>query len=189
MSERKRPLPHPKKTAFGRRSSLEGEGKPSLIADDIVRAAAEGSLEKLFGKEIPDTEQARALVSMMMGMSGMSSFASAETKGGDVPPSQPGEISRPSEDVVRAAESGDVSGLMGLLRQEHQKRSGNSGQTDASEASCRKEGADPSVKPTVEKEVIDGLLAIASENQLALDWIVLRALKVYVRTYRDTGRL
>jgi hypothetical protein len=183
MSESEKPLPQPQNPAFGRRSRFQEKEPPSLIADDIVRAAADGRLEKLFGTEIPDTDEARALVSMMMGMSGMSSFAAAEGADEKVSPKPPG-------DILRAVEGGDVAGLMELLQKEHQRRSGNAEQPAASEISDPEGGrTDPPGKPTVEKEVIDGLLRIASDNQVTLDWVILRALKVYVRGYRETGLL
>ncbi|MDA8431962.1 MAG: hypothetical protein M0Z60_03245 [Nitrospiraceae bacterium] len=183
MSEKKRPLPEPQNSPFGRRR--QQEEAPSAMADDIARAAAEGRLEELFGKEIPDSEQARALVSMMMGMTGMASFAPPD----EAPEKQPGSLPPPPEEVLRAVEGGDVAGLKGLLRKEHERRSGSQGGSEAPDVTERKQDAGPADRAVVEKEVIDGLMRIASDNGVTLDWLILRALKVYVRDYRQTGRL
>jgi hypothetical protein len=43
--------------------------------------------------------------------------------------------------------------------------------------------------PIIEKDTLDQLNKIASENNVNLDWIVLRALRVYVQEYLKTGRL
>ncbi len=188
--ERDRPLPEPETSAFGRKSRFEDKEKPPLMADDIARAAAEGRLEELFGEKIPDGEYSRALVSMLMGMTGISSFArpsgNAEASGDR---DTAGSVPQPPVGVLKAVRDGDVSGLMGLLRDEHVKRSsGNEGPAVPDPAAGPKK-SDLSAQPTIGKDVIDGLISIASDNGVSLDWLILRALKMYVRGYRETGRL
>jgi hypothetical protein len=41
----------------------------------------------------------------------------------------------------------------------------------------------------LEKDTIDQLIKISSDNKVTLEWIVLRALRVYVQEYLKTGRL
>jgi hypothetical protein len=89
------------------------------------------------------------------------------------------------EDVVKAIQGGDVKGLMELLRREHQKR------TPGSEAGPGEEApaAHPADQPAIDKDIIDALIQIASDNSVTLDWIILRAIKLYVEEYRKTGKL
>ncbi|MGE5300380.1 MAG: hypothetical protein ACM3MB_05380 [Acidobacteriota bacterium] len=188
--ERARPLPEPEISAFGRRKRFEDEEKSPLMADDIARAAAEGRLEELFGEKIPDGEYSRALVSMLMGMTGISSFtkppdnAEASAAG-----NSSGSVPQPPEEVLKAVRDGDVSGLMGLLRNEHMKRSPGDEGPAVPDSAAGAEKSDLAPQPTIGKDVIDGLIGIASDNGVSLDWLILRALKMYVRGYRETGRL
>ena len=183
-------MPEPETSAFGRRKLRGNEEKPPLIADDIARAAAEGRLEDLFGGEIPDNEYSRALVSMMMGMTGLSSLAkpsdNAETPGAG---NSTGSAPQPPEEVLRAVRNGDVSGLMGLLRNEHMKRSPGEEKAVEADSTTGPKKSDVPPQATIDKEVLDGLIGIASDNGVSLDWLILRALKMYVRGYRETGRL
>jgi len=39
------------------------------------------------------------------------------------------------------------------------------------------------------KSVVDDLSAIAGDNGLTLDWLILRALKLYTQEYKRTGKL
>jgi hypothetical protein len=78
--------------------------------------------------------------------------------------------------------AGDVAGLTELLKKEHARRSG-SPVVDSAPPQRESEPA------AAEQEVIDRLVAIAAENGLAVDWVVLRALKLYVEEYQKTGRL
>jgi len=41
----------------------------------------------------------------------------------------------------------------------------------------------------IEKEVLDELIKIASANSVTLDWLIMRALKVYMQEYQKTGKL
>ncbi len=187
--ERDRPLPEPETSASGRRKRFEDE-KPPLMADDIARAAAEGRLEELFGEKIPDGEYSRALVSMLMGMTGISSFAKPSDNGEASGAGNPaGSVPQPPEEVLKAVRDGDVTGLMGLLRDEHMKRSPGDEGPAAPDGAAGPKKSDLAPQPTIGKEVIDGLIGIASDNGVSLDWLILRALKMYVRGYRESGRL
>jgi hypothetical protein len=43
--------------------------------------------------------------------------------------------------------------------------------------------------PAIEKELVDAMIKIAKDNSVSADWIILRAIKVYVEEYRRTGKL
>ncbi|MDA8242423.1 MAG: hypothetical protein M0Z67_18890 [Nitrospiraceae bacterium] len=192
MSEREsdRPLPEHETSAFGRRKRFEDEETSPLMADDIARAAAEGRLEELFGEKIPDGEYPRALVSMLMGMTGISSFAKpSDNAEASAAGNSSGSVPQPPEEVLKAVRDGDVSGLVGLLRDEHMKRSPDNEGPAVPDHAAGPKKSDLSQQPTIGKDVIDGLISIASDNGVSLNWLILRALKMYVRGYRETGRL
>ncbi len=44
-------------------------------------------------------------------------------------------------------------------------------------------------QPMIDKELIDALIKIAGENSVTLDWMILRAIRLYVQDYEKTGRL
>jgi hypothetical protein len=95
MSKKEKPLPTPPGTPFGGKKRYKvDEGKEPLMANEMAQAMAEGRLEEYLQNELPDSEYARKLTEMMMGMTGM----------------------MPPEDVVNAAEKGDVKGLIELLK-------------------------------------------------------------------------
>lgn len=188
MSKQEKPLPKPPNTPFGRKRHFEeDESKDPLIADEMVQAMAEGKLEEFLKKELPDSEYARKLAEMMMGMTGMlpSGIVSAESKKDEIKPSEKSSIPQPPEDVINAVESGDVKGLMELLSREHKKRV-----PDEGAVSAEGEKTSPSpVSPVIDKDIIDELIRIASDNNLTLDWLMLRAIKSYVQEYKKTGQL
>lgn len=194
MSDKERPLPKPPTKAFGRKNNFEQqEDQGSLLADRMAQAAAEGKLDEFLKEEMPDNEYARNLASMMMGMTGMMP--------GNMPQmSPPSKTEEPQEaaadespstevpDDVRAAiQSGDVQSLMAMLRREHQKRNPDSPLLAAEE----KTEAEPAAAPQsgIDKEIIEALVRIAADNSVTLDWIILRAIKVYVQEYEKTGKL
>lgn len=197
MSNKEKPLPKPPGTPFGRKKRFEHEEEQaSLIADRMAAAAAEGKLEEFLEKEMPDSEQARTLAKMMLGMTGMmpaggeqpSQQAHEKTEQPVTPesgaPEQTPSSGELPEDVVRAIQGGDVKGLMDLLRREHQKRAPGAEAGPGEEAPTAH--AD---QPAIDKDIIDALIRIASDNSVTLDWIILRAIKVYVEEYRKTGKL
>lgn len=197
MSGKERSLPKPPTKAFGReRRFEEDDGRMPLMADQMAEAAASGRLEEFLRQEIPDNEYARRLAMMMMGMSGMmhpggsplsrsdEPVACSELKGGE--PVSGGEMSpapEPPEDVLKAIQKGDVKEVMDLLAREHKQRSSDPSVVD------EKSDALPSGLSPLEKDTLGRLMGIASENGLTMDWIVMRALRLYVEEYRKTGRL
>jgi hypothetical protein len=198
MPKKEKPLPRPKSTPFGLKRSFgnEEQDDSSLLADEIAMAASAGKLDEYMKAKLPDNEHARKLVEMMMGMTGMMPPVSGRTDetGENPSPSEenkPGADDdspsvQPPEDVIEAVRSSDVRGLIDLLKREHEKRSGHA----PDEETSGREAKSPAHPPaTIEKEIIDELIKISSENGLSLDWVFFRALKRYVEEYRKTGNL
>ncbi len=198
MSEKEKPLPKPPGTPFGRKRNFEeGEKQESLMADKMAMAMSEGKLEDFIQREMPDNEHARKLAEMMMGMTGMlpaGSFSvkpgpkkgDASKKSGPSPSGKSPSV-KPPEDVINAVKGGDVEGLVNLLKREHDKLSPGE-KTDTAKKKKAPSAAPPG-QIAVEKEVIEQLLKIASDNNLTLDWIFFRALKKFVQDYKKTGNL
>ncbi len=185
MSDKEKPLPKPPGTPFGRKKPFEEDEETApLTADQMAQAMAEGRLEEFLQKELPDSEYARALAKMMMGMTGMlpPQGVSAELKKDETKP----PVSQPPEDVINAAQSGDVKGLIELLSREHKKRIPDAGTSPMEEE--KKTSPSPD-QPLIEKDIIDELIKIASDNNLSVDWLVFRAIKRYIQEYRKTGQL
>ena len=193
MSEEEKPLPRPPSV----KRRFEGKEKDSpLMADRISSAMAEGRLDEFMREEMPDNDYARMLADMMMGMTGMmppgevpsalgkQTEQSDETEG--VKPQETPAAAQPPADVVRAVQSGDVNALMGLLRREHEKRL--PGEEPATPAEAKDTGGSTGLSDE-EKETLDQIIRIATENKVSVDWMVLRALKLYIREYGKTGRL
>ena len=89
------------------------------------------------------------------------------------------------EDVRKAIEGGDVKGLMKLLQQEHSKRTPGSDPGTPEESIA----APPPDQPAIDKDQVDALMQIAKDNSVSVDWLILRAIKVYVQEYQKTGKL
>lgn len=88
--------------------------------------------------------------------------------------------------VRGAAARGDVGELIALLAEAHGKRSpegeGEAEQGQAAEPPSASGGG-------IEKATLDSLLRIASTEGVSVDWLVGRALALYVRDHDLTGRL
>ncbi len=190
MSDREKPLPKPHTSRFGRKKRLEEEEEDvPLMADRIAMAQAEGKLDEFLEGELPDSEHARKLVSMMMGMTGMSQAETVKSPPAENPSSNEKRdtpSAEPPEDILSAARAGDVQGLVGLLDRERRRRFPNETATQETPGSPERPAAEV---PSVEKETIDLLLGIARDNDLSLDWIIMRALRLYIGEYKKTGRL
>jgi len=190
-------LPKPPRTALERFKPGENESEQgTLLSDRLAAAITEGKLEDFIKQEIPDNEYARNLAGMMMGMMGMippggheetERSSSGKQFGSDEPLSlepDPSNIEVP-EDVRKSIEGGDVKELMALLRREYQKRMPDPKPKPADEPTA----SITMDKPTIDKVTIDRLVEIATDNNVTLDWIILRAIKLYVHDYNKTGRL
>ena len=199
MSKDETPLPRPPKTPFGkvRMSEEEKEGQLPLMADQMAMAAATGNLDQFMQQNIPDNEHARKLAMMMMGMTGMmppGGFpgSGTETMQPPVAAAQPEQIGEAAsetevpEDVRQAIISGNMEELKGLLMREHARRTGA---TVIQEAPQIQEPGFNTAPSGIEKEVLDELIRIASANSVTLDWLIMRALKVFIKEYQKTGRL
>jgi predicted amidohydrolase YtcJ len=200
MSQNEKPLPKPPSTPFTRkRAGGHDEEQEPLTADRMAQAMAEGKLDEFLQKEMPDNEAARKMATMMMGMTGMMPMGGppmappspAQQQSSPAPDmnaaaqiSPPGEV---PEDVRKAIESGDVKGLKELLRREYLKRTPGATLDTGEEAAAPPPQA--SGMPVIDKELIDAMIQIAKENSVTMDWMILRAIKVYVEEYRKTGKL
>ncbi|HXX54126.1 MAG TPA: hypothetical protein VEI28_06100 [Thermodesulfovibrionales bacterium] len=186
MSENESPLPKPPAGPFEKKRFFEEKDEYApLMADRLAAAMAGGTLDEFMRQELPDNEHARTLAMMMMGMSGMMPPQELPSGQDGEPRGHPGHSSEPPEEVVKAVKEGDVRGLMEILQREHKRRSSAQGEDITP-------GNSEEVSPAlgkVEKEILDQLINIASGNNLSMDWIVLRALRLYVEEYQKTGRL
>lgn len=196
MSKKESHLQRSPKSPIGKGRFGESQMNAPLIADRMAAAMAEGRLEAFMKEEIPDNEYARSLAAMMMGMTGMmpATFSpsvrkEAERHDGAMeavnPPGEQFSATQPPEDVISAAHAGDVKGVMELLAREHEKR------IPKAESELPEEGSVESATGLSdgEKETLNHLMRIASDNNVSVDWIVLRALRLYVSEYQKTGRL
>jgi hypothetical protein len=181
MPKKEKPLPKPPGAGGkARRYAGEGEAAP-LTADRIAQAISEGRLEEFMKTEIPDNKYAGKLVSMMMGMTGM---VPPEIPQSGAPREEKQDVAPPPGDLREAVDAGDVKGVFEILRREHEKRSSSPGHTP--------EPADEEAKTgpsSLEKQLLDDLMKIAADNSVTLDWLISRALALYVRDYTATGRL
>ncbi|GAB4410873.1 MAG: hypothetical protein OHK0032_06660 [Thermodesulfovibrionales bacterium] len=197
MPRKKKHLPVPPKTPFGRnRLYDESQKDVSLTADRMAEAMAEGRIEDFFQSELPQGEHAKKLASMMLTIMGMTLPAHTASAN----PASEGERHQEGvsdgiktetipEEVVDAAQSGDVRGLMEMLKKEHEKRMGHShGKTLEEKPSEEFRHASESIS-IQEKDVLDKLIKIASKNRLDVNWLIFRAIKLYVEEYEKTGRL
>jgi len=194
-----KPLPRPSSTPFTRKRGSEQDEQP-LTADRMAEAIAQGSLDEFLTREMPDNEAARKLAGMMMGMTGMMPMGGPSTAPiAPAPVQQPlspemnaAEQVTPSGDVPdgvrKAIESGDVNGLKELLRKEYLKRNPGA-MLDASEESAAPPQQQASGMPAIDKDLVDAMIQIAKVNSVTMDWMILRAIKVYVEEYKKTGKL
>ncbi len=178
MSEKERPLPRPPVRAFGQKEFSEREGTP-LMADRLAEALGEGRFEEFMRSEMPDNAYAEKLVAMMMGMTGM---IPPENLHHDSPAEGKSTAPSPPDDLREAVDAGDVKKVMEILSREHDKRPASSGQEPESREQRAGQTAD-------EKKMLDDLVKIAADNSVSLDWIIGRAVKLYISDYHKTGRL
>jgi len=208
MSNKEKPLPRPPRRPFGpggrtgKRPEEPEKGQEGLLlADEIQGAVAGGSLEEFLKEKFGGNEQAMKMAQLMLGLSGMMppgipGVTISSTAGGEHGASETDKSTestaptgKAAPEVIEAASRGDVEALKGLLRKEQEKRSG------PAKPGVRKKGRhkppEAGERPgrLMEKAVLEQLGRIASENSVSLDWVVARALALYVRDYLSTGRL
>ncbi len=195
MKRKEKPLPKPPSSAFGRRKPHEHEEEPgSLLADRMAAAQAAGKLDEFLKEEMPDNEYARNLAAMMMGMTGMMPGQPVPASGSKESVSPTEGATEVPEDIRKAIEGANVQGLMEMLRREHRKRNPEAAATEIEGVKPGSDTARPAPAttadmPAIDKELIDALIRIAQDNSVSLDWIILRAIKVYVEEYKKSGKL
>lgn len=196
MPKKRRDLPEPPSGPFGRRRGREGEGgEAPQTADRLAMAVAQGRLDEFLEEEFDDIPGAKELAMMMLGATGMAppgkksekagkskkargkkkpAPAKAARKGRDKGPEIP-------EELLEAAGGGDIEGISALLSGELRKGRGGGG--------AKREKAGVPKEALFEKGDIDTLMKVAAENNVSLDWVLSRAIKLYARDYRNTGRI
>jgi len=212
VTESDRPLPTPPRARFGRDSQQEADPASGMISDRMALAAAEGRLEEFLQHEIPGGDHARNLAMMMMGMSGMMPMEmtagppQAVATPSPAPPGSDAQTVVAAEvppEVLAAIQQGDVANLMSILRAEHGKRTAPGAPADeAPQAPASPSAARPPVpspEPSavasvagpagIDTAIIDELIRISADNDVTVDWLMLRAVKLYVAEYQKTGRL
>jgi len=200
MTENDRPLPRPPRTRF-EREAKEGADPAALMSDRLAGALAQGRLEEFMQRELPEGEHARKLALMMMGMSGMAP-PPEQTPGRQPSPDEAPGTAPAAEvppEVLSAVEAGDVEALTGALRSEHAKRSGvgpddtvpteGPNTSHPGHESAQPARVDGSGNAGIDAAVVDELIRIAADNDVTVDWLMLRAVKLYVAEYQKTGRL
>ena len=199
MSKRDRELPKPRKTPFGR-NKHENEGQDDLLmADRMALAAAEGRLNEYLEQEIPEGEYARKLATMMMGMTGIlpqEGVSAEDQQKGPLseaaetgPVSEGGAAPAVPEDVICAVKAGDVKTLNELLAREKQKRSPGPVGTGGDAGELQKPDQPQASPSMIEKDMLDSMIKVAFDNKVSVDWLMARALKLYLEEYQKTGRL
>jgi len=206
MTASDRPLPTPPRSRFGRDSQEEAGPASGMLSDRMALAAAEGRLEEFLQHEIPGGDAARNLAMMMMGMSGMLPLEMPAGPPQAVSPHDPAPQASAAPaaaapevppEVLTAIQQGDVANLMGILRAEHAKRTGSRAEEGGSPESPAAPSAALSSVPSgappaiagIDAAIIDELIRISKGNDVTVDWLMLRAVKLYVEEYRKTGRL
>lgn len=113
----------------------------------------------------------------------------------------------PPEDIMKAVMSGDVKELTSLLKKAagHQDKGGakTSGEKvkhslPDEQAQAQKQAQEQSPGqsqekgmdiPFMEKELLVKLIKMAEANEVSVDWLMQRALKLYIRDHENTGRM
>jgi hypothetical protein len=112
--------------------------------------------------------------------------------------------SEPSKEIINATMSGDTQALAQMLKEEFTKRQGGQpapvspekdslklepagdSSNNTKEAAGHAEGQ---AEGQIEKHLLLKLIKIASDNDVTIDWVINRALKLYVRDHEGTGRV
>jgi len=105
----------------------------------------------------------------------------------------------PSEEIMKATMSGDVKKLTALLKEaaagmgggsdknsQHRVSDGAGAQESASDNDAQPAGTSDGY---MEKQQLEMLIRMASENGVSVDWIINRAIKLYLQDYQNTGRM
>jgi len=186
------PLPKPPKTPFGRDKwglDREGEQGVPMLADRMAMAAAQGRLEEFIKTHIPDSDHARALAMMVLGMSGMADIVPPKSNINSDQPTDRASDNTPTplapEEMLKAVNSGDINSVKEILKEEYLRRSG-----PINDDPSNPPRLDNKIQPTdEERDLLQRLQKIASDNKTSTDWLMMRALKLYIEDYERTGRL
>jgi len=162
MPKKKGQLPEPPQGPFSRKKTFgEDTGSPQM-ADRLTAAMMEGRAEEFMDEEFGDIPGAKQLAMMMLGASGMSPASVS-------PPKPAGK-----KPETKAAKKSDAKAT---------------GKTSKKAPSKSKTEAPDAEEQNFAKADLDTLLQIAAENNVSFDWVMARAVKLYARDYRTTGRI
>lgn len=188
MSDKNKPLPTPPNRKRMFQENEAGSRGADIIADKLMAASAEGRLEDMLKEIAGDNENSRRLAMMMLGMSGMSPVQNQKSPV-KTPPAPPAPDMPPS-DVINAAQSGDVAKMIDLLKREHSAKAGGDAGMDSSD-NTPSAGitADQGDKTLFDQATLDSLIEMARQNNVSMDWLIGRAVSLYVKDYEKTGRL
>ncbi len=196
MTKKDRPLPKPPKTPFGTKKFFEeDESANALMFDRMAEALADGTMNEFIKQELPDSVYGRKLTELMMGLMGMMPIhdlndgskdqkSMSATNGAEGGESEP-QAHEPPEDIQRAVQSGDVKLLMELLHREHKKRMPDS----TSELSFDKNDHRSQKHLADNRNLLDHMISIAAEHNVSQEWLLMRAMRLYIDAYNRTGRL
>lgn len=201
MPKKKRDLPTPPGgTPFGAKKRFGPSMDTPEMADRLTMAAAQGKLDEVLAEEFGDNPGMRDLAMIMLGGSGMAPAASMGEKN---PPDEKGPKAKgpksPADSktkgakkdvppgLLKAIQSGNTGEVSALLSSEMKKRTGTS--SGGKKTTAPKAGAEKEETPYIEKSTLDALMKIAAENDVTIDWVMARAIKLYVRDYLATGRI
>jgi len=164
MPKKKGQLPEPPRGPFGRKKAFGEEAVSPQMADRLTAAMMEGRGEEFMEEEFGDIPGAKELAMMMLGASGMSPAGVSPSKASGKKPN--------AETVKKSAAKAS------------KKTSKESSKTPEKVLESAETG-----EQNFDKADLDTLLKIAAENNVSFDWVMARAVKLYARDYRTTGRI
>lgn len=184
MPKKEKPLPRPKKTPFGVVRDHEDDGEEApLTADRMMLAMSEGKLEEFLDSELPGNQYARALADMMMGMTGMlPSFNAAQ------PIKNEGGLNEAGQPAASIELSGGSEEIESILKKQFEEGPAVTDTPPSGDSSFHPE-LQGSMLGAIDKQTLEDFINIAKENHLSMDWLMLRAVRLFVQDYKKTGRL
>ena len=164
MQKKKGQLPEPPSGPFSRKKTFaEDTGAPQM-ADRLTAAMMEGRGEEFMDEEFGDIPGAKQLAMMMLGATGMSPSSISPRKSAEK-----------NTEAKASAKKPDA------------KAAGKNAKASA-KAKTKAESAGAG-EQNFNKADLDTLMQIAAENNVSFDWVMARAVKLYARDYRTTGRI
>lgn len=184
MPKREKQLPRPKRTPFGVVRDHDNDGgETPLTADRMMLAMSQGKLDEFLDSELHGNQYARALADMMMGMTGMlpSFNATQSIKQGD-------SLSNAGQPAGFGEPSGGSEEVSSILKKQFEEGRPSPATPSSGDSSFHPE-LQGSMPGSIDKQTLEDFMNIAKENHLSIDWLMLRAVRLFVQDYKKTGRL